>query len=108
MRKASPKRLLTDFDLDTTGNSPAENASALSKFGIQLIWAGVSPDGSIQMQISNDDGTTWEDRGSPVTTGGADGSGFVEELNVTFELFRFAYTRTSGTGDLQAYMLGRE
>lgn len=84
-----------------------------------VSWAGTAPVGAMSVQVSNDysqnaDGTvrnagTWTtltlSAATPVS--GATGNGFIDIDQIAAFAIRLVYTRTSGTGLMQAIINGK-
>lgn len=77
-------------------------------FCVQLVWTGVTADGSFKIQVSNDSGdsesvTNWEDLTLPVTSvvsvSGA-GTHTWNVANIMAAWFRIVFTYSSGTGEI--------
>lgn len=69
---------------------------------IELNWAGAAPVGTAQLQGSVS-GLNWFNVGSTVAVSGASGTVQVTDANAGYLFARVVYTRTSGSGTLQAY-----
>jgi len=71
--------------------------------GIQAVWsAGSTPVGTLQLQGSID-GTNYFNVGSTVAVSGNSGTAYVSDANAFYLFARLIYTKTSGSGTLNAY-----
>jgi len=69
---------------------------------IQANWSGVAPVGVIQLQGSID-GSNYFDVGSSVAVSGNSGSKCVNDDSAGYLFARLKYTKTSGTGSIDAF-----
>lgn len=112
--------VIVNGDMTLTLLSQITITQKLSMMSYAVSWAGVSPVGTISVQVSNDysenvDGTvknvgTWNIL--PLTVGGIQvssvpvtgntGNGFIDIDQIGGYAIQLVYTPTSGTGTLQA------
>lgn len=121
-----PHSVITNGDMSqATITSEATVLQSISKFSYEVTWSGTSPVGTLKMQISNSyaigpDGKvsvtgTWSDvpldlGGSEVTSipiSGNSDSGFIDATVQAGYAVRLLYTKTSGTGTLNAIINGK-
>ena len=124
--QAGPTKVINNGDMShATITSIPTIIPSMSIIGYGFSWAGTAPIGGIQIQVSNDyvqnpDGTAkvagnWTTisfnlAGTIVTTlpvSGATGSGFANIDAMGAYAIRALYTRTSGTGTLQAVVTSK-
>lgn len=116
----SPYPVITNGDMSGSLTSVVTIIQKLSMISYSLSWAGTSPVGTVSVQASNDyavypDGTvknagTWSTltlsvNGSPVSTiaiSGNTGNGLIDLNSCAAYAIRLIYTRTSGSGTMQA------
>ena len=114
-----PFPIVVNGDLSANITSPATIIQKLSLVSYSFSWSGASPVGTIEVQVSNDysknaDGTvrnpgTWSTLplSAPASVSGNTGVGFIDiDANAGYAV-RFTYTRTSGSGLLQAFVAGK-
>jgi len=96
------------------GNVTGSNIdiSLCNKVSVQTIWAnGTSPVGDVQLQVSNDGGTTFNAFGATMAVSGASGNDIELPNNngdCPFDLIRAVYNRTSGSGiGLDVYIVAK-
>jgi hypothetical protein len=70
--------------------------------GIQAVWNGSAPVGTLSLQGSID-GVNYFNIGSPVAVSGNNGTAYLTDPNAAYLYARLVYTRTSGSGDLDAF-----
>jgi hypothetical protein len=86
-------------------NSPSQQVHQYVVACIQAVFTG-TPDGTLKLQISNDD-TNWTDyTGSSEAISGA-GNFAWNIINIGFQYVRLVYTRSSSTGSLSATVSGK-
>lgn len=121
-----PASVITNGAMATaTLTSAVTIIKQLSMVSYALSWSGTSPVGTAEVQVSNDysqnsDGSvknagTWTSltlsvSGSPSTTiaiSGNTGTAFIDVDLVAAYAVRLLYTKTSGTGVLQAVIAGK-
>lgn len=112
-----PYKLINNGDMSASITSPVTVKPLLSKITYSMSWTGV-PVGTFDVQVSDDysensDGTvrnagTWNSIpfSSTVVAAGGASNGFYEAITGAYAT-RLVYTRTSGTGSLQAYITGQ-
>lgn len=110
----NPYSVITNGDMSGSLTSVVTIIQKLSMVSYSVSWAGTAPVGVITVQVSNDysqnaDGSvknsgTWNtlvlSDDTPVS--GATGVGFIDIDQTAAFAIRLVYTRTSGTGTLQA------
>lgn len=98
---------VSGLSLASTANSEAFDIDALGYIVIFLKWTG-TPTGTIAIECTTD-GTNYGDIvvDPVITLSGAAGQHFVHIRWSPFKKVRLAYTRTSGTGSLDAYITGK-
>lgn len=114
-----PMQVMTNADMSLASSvslvTVIQNISMLS---YEVEWSGATPIGVMDVQVSNDysqnaDGTvrnpgTWTSipsLSSAVT--GNTGTGFFDIVQTGAYAIRLQYTRTSGTGAMQAFINGK-
>lgn len=121
----SSRPLKQPYSVITNGNMAGNITSAvtvmsnLSMISYSISWAGSSPVGVMSVQVSNDysqngDGTarnagTWNTLTLSTTpsVSGSTGNGFIDVSASAAYAMRLVYTRTSGTGTMQALIHGK-
>lgn len=127
----STREKLRPYSVITSGNIAGSLTSSptviqgISMLSYSYSWTGSTPVGAISIQVSNDyalnpDGSvqnagTWNTitftlSGSSVTSApvsGNTGNGFIDIDQSGAYAIRTVYTRTSGTGTLQAIICGK-
>lgn len=110
-----PMPVITNGDMSTaTITSLVTIISNCSMVSYALSWSGTSPVGTISVEVSNDysqngqgavsNAGTW----TPLTlsagtsVSGNTGTGFIDIVQSSAYAIRLKYTKTSGTGTLQA------
>lgn len=80
-------------------------------YSVQFAWSGTSPVGTIKLQASNDlvpresEISNWTDiTGSTVDVTGNTGTGMLNVTSSMYSWVRAVYTKTSGTGTLNAVL----
>lgn len=94
--QALPKSLEGDGDLFTLTNTEAYPLDSQSLCALQLTWTTADITGDFQLQASVD-GTTWENTGSTVAAGGANGTNLFLLVDVPYRLIRLNFSITAGT-----------
>ncbi len=121
-----PYSVITNGDMSATSITSAVTImQSISGVSYQLSWSGSTPIGSVALQFSNDyslnpDGTvnnsgTWTTAtinvaGFPVSSApvsGNTGSGVIDVDRTNTYASRLVYTKASGTGTLQAVIMGK-
>lgn len=121
-RKSNLKQfqLITNGDMSTASlTSPVTNIEFMDNIGVQLEWSG-SPVGNFQVQVSIDYNQDYQgnvlNAGNwvPLQLNGSQnvptsvGSPILLDLNqLSPPWIRVVYTRTSGSGTLQAWIAGK-
>lgn len=110
---------ITSGDMSAASiTSSISNIQHLDNIGIQLKWTGV-PVGTFAIQVSVDyaqdfegnvtNSGTWTSLSlspSPVASGAADNA-YVDLNQLSAPWLRVVYTKTSGTGTLNGYIVGK-
>lgn len=112
--KYTPVKILTNGDMSQASlQSTAIDLNQLDLTSIQAIWTGGSASGTLKIQVSNDmvdlasQVTHWTDyTGSDETVSGA-GDVLWNMSFVGYRWVRMVYTRTSGSGSLNATFVGK-
>lgn len=122
-----PYSVITATSMGASINSAATIIQKLSMISYQFVWTvGSTPVGTVGVQVSNDfsldavgsisNAGTWstyyfiKSDGTVVTSlsvSGSTGNAIIELPNVSFYAVRAIYTRTSGTGTLDALVCGK-
>lgn len=114
----APYRVITNGDMSGDITSSVTIISNISLGSYIASWSGATPIGTLTVEVSNDysvnaDGSvknpgTWVV--FPSATGavsGNTGTGAFDVADNGFYAMRLKYTRTSGTGTMQAYFAGK-
>lgn len=113
-----PFPVITNGNMATSLTSKPTIKSNMSMISYSVSWTGSSPVGAMTVQVSNDysenaDGTvrtagTWNTVPLSVaaTVSGNTGNGFIDITSGAYAV-RLVYTRTSGTGTMQALIKGQ-
>lgn len=90
--------------LGSSITSSTVNVINLDKASIHLEWTGSSPVGTITVQARNGEHDAWYalDLGSTISISGASGDHQLVFNELPFTDIRLLYTRTSGSGSLDA------
>ena len=94
------EQIVTAGDMAANVTSLTINLNHMSQFNVQALFTG-SPVGAIKIQQSND-GTNWDDVPASSVSVSAAGSQSWNLYMVGYPWARLVYTRTSGTGTLNA------
>jgi hypothetical protein len=121
MQKWKTWQGVVNGDMSATFNGPAHDVRGVDNIGAEFVWTG-TPTGTLKLQASSDPPTdnssgppanvTWNDVPASMATfpsqpAGGPSSCIVPVLNFPWAWLRVVYTRTSGTGTLQAYFNGK-
>lgn len=110
----NPYSVITNGDMTITLISVVTIIQKLSEISYSYSWSGVSPVGTVTIQVSNDyaqnsDGTvknagTWNTLPltSSTAVSGNTGVGFIDVVGTGAYAIRTVYTPTSGSGTLNA------
>lgn len=122
-----PYQVITDGNMATSLTSLVTIIQKISLVSYTVSWSGTSPSGTLSMQISNDyeigptgavvnsgnwSALSFTNHGSvtPVTSitvsGNTGADDLISDLCGAYAI-RLIYTRSSGTGTLQAYICGK-
>lgn len=108
-------QLINAVSMGATITSAAQRVVTQDNIGIQLIWTG-TPVGTFSVQVSvdhqqppQDDYTiagTWTNLplSAVITASGSGDNAYVDLNQLSAPYYRIVYTRTSGTGTLNAYV----
>ncbi len=99
-------QIFTDGDMSGSIESTPVSLQAHRHLAIQAVWTG-TPTGDLQLQVTVD-GVTWFDQGSSVATGGGPGDTVFTEKDAPWLKARLAFVFTSGTGTLNAFSIIKE
>lgn len=102
---ALPYQLLDGESMGASITSAATNVTYTDVVGYQLKWTG-TPTGTFDVEATVD-GTNWEAltlSPAPQATGAAGGT-LINLNQVPYAQVRLKYTRTSGTGNLTAWVM---
>jgi hypothetical protein len=114
-----PDPLITNADMSTSFNGTPTNIQVYDNVGIQLKWAGASPGGAINVQVSLDydprfpSNGTWtllETAGTPIviSPGGTPGTGYVDLNQLSAQWVQVVYTTAGGSvGTLTSKIAGK-
>lgn len=112
--QAGPFSVITNGDMSGNITSKPTIIQKLSMIGYDISWTGTAPVGTMSVQVSNTysenaDGTvrnagnwTTLTLSSPTPVSGATGNGFIDVDATGAYAMRLVYTRTSGTGTMNA------
>lgn len=97
----------TSRSMGATFNGNAVSVARASSFSVQPVWSGGgAPAGTLKLQYSNDN-TNWDDISGQTFAVAADGNKMFTVNNVNYNFVRLVYTRTGGTGTLNATLAPR-
>jgi hypothetical protein len=117
--QAGPFSVITDGDMSASITSKPTIIQKLSMIGYDIRWTGTSPIGDLTVQVSNTysenaDGSvrnsgTWTTLTLSATTSVASnsGNGYIDIDATGAYAIRLVYTRTSGTGTMNAVICGK-
>jgi hypothetical protein len=106
-----PYRIINTVSAGSTVTSGATSIRFLDNIGVSVQWSsGTSPVGVYTVEASID-GLTWktlaDDAATTASVSGASGSYLLRFSNCAYDKLRVVYTFTSGTGTLNAYIMGK-
>lgn len=116
---AGPYPVITNGDMSGNIISKVSIVNNLSMIGYDVSWTGTAPVGTMSVQVSNTytqnaDGTTrntgnWTTLtlSGPAPVTGSSGNGFVDVDATGAYAIRLVYTRTSGTGTMNAVLAAK-
>ena len=87
----------------------AVDCTSLDNLSVQFVWtSGATVTGTLACQVSNDD-STWSTFTVTLPTISASngGNGIAAFTDFPYRKLRFTYTNVSGTGVLNAYVVGK-
>lgn len=92
----------------TVITSKSVDASFVDNLSVQFVWTGTSVSGTLACQVSND-GVTYSTYTVTLPTISASngGNGIAVFQAFPYRFLRFTYTNSSGTGTLNAYVVGK-
>lgn len=105
------KQIVTAGDMSATINGAAIDLDQIYGFSVQAIWSG-TPTGTLGLQFSNDIAqggaapTNWTADSTQALSGSA-GSYMWNIWPANYRWVRLVYTKTSGTGTLNATYVGK-
>jgi hypothetical protein len=121
-----PFQVVVNGDMSANITSTPTIISNLSRLSYGISWSGTSPVGTLSVQASNDyalnpDGRTAANAGTwntltfmsggsavqSIAVSGNTGNGFIDIGPCGAYALRLVYTKTSGTGTLQATVVGK-
>lgn len=114
----APVHIISAVSMGATITSNAVEIKLQDNIGVQLIWTG-TPTGDFSIQVSNNHledingnikvaGNWTAITLSPtVPAEGASGDAYINITEIAAPYIRIVYTRTSGTGTLDAYVVGK-
>lgn len=107
----TPYRIVNAVSAGATATSGVTSIRFLDNVGVSLQWsAGSTPIGVYTVEASID-GAIWktlaDDAATTANVSGASGSYQLKFSNCPFDQIRIVYTRTSGSGTLDAYIMGK-
>lgn len=104
-------KILDAQSMGASFQSSSVDVSKVDLVSVQIVWSGGgSPNGSFEVQVSNDDlaGVTWTTYPSSAIAITTDGDLIYNVANLGSKWVRIAYTRTSGTGSATAMLVTKE
>ena len=114
-----PYQVITDGDMSGNITSEVTVITNISMVSYAVSWSGSSPVGTFSVEVSNDyeknaaggvaNAGTWTAltlSASPSVSGNT-GNGFIDLGRISAYAVRLKYTRTSGSGTLQATVAGK-
>ena len=114
-----PQQVIIDGDMSGSMTSLVTIKDQLVMLSYSITWSGSSPVGAISVQTSDDysqnvDGSvktagTWNTLplSAPTLVSGNTGNGFIDIVGHAGYALRLVYTATSGTGTMQAFVMGQ-
>lgn len=102
----APQQIVSSGDMSGSVSSTAVSLTNAYQYSVQATYTG-SPVGSLELQVSNDiqdcaSVTNWSSIAASVQAISAAGSYMWNVINANYHCIRLVYTRTSGTGTLNA------
>lgn len=100
-------KLVVDGSMAATLTSPSTNIMHTDRVGYQLSWTTADAEGTFSVEVSNDE-ATWATLtlSTPITAASANDNAYID-CETAAKFIRFKYTRTSGTGTLQAHITSK-
>lgn len=92
-----PYTALNGVDMASSHTSAAINIQYLDNVGIELVWSGASPTGTIAIQVSLDNTTYITIPSVSVSPGGSAGNAYIDLNQLSAAWVRIAYTTTGGS-----------
>ena len=100
--------VIIDASMGASVNSNVQEISECNCIAVQVIWsAGSNPIGSVKLQASLDNITFTDISGTSLSVSGNSGSHFYNFDRPGFPYLRVVYTRTAGSGTLNAKICGK-
>lgn len=115
----TPYSVITNGDMSADITSDVTIIQNTSMLSYSFSWTGSSPVGTITVEVSNDytqngagtvlNAGTWNsiDLSNTASVSGNSGVGFIEIHDLASYAVRVKYNRVSGTGTLQATVVGK-
>ena len=106
-----PYRIVNAVSAGATATSGSTSIRFLDNVSVSVQWsAGSTPVGVYTIE-GTVDGLIWktvpDDAATTASVSGASGSYMLKFSNCAFDKMRVVYTRTSGSGTLDAYIMGK-
>ena len=109
----NPYRLIDSESMGASVTSDPFNVQGLDSIAVQFVFSG-TPTGTFSVQVSGNYNTVtasgdWDDLflNPSMTASGASGTASTNIQQLAFLWMRLKYTRTGGTGSLDAYVSGK-
>jgi hypothetical protein len=99
--------LLVDQSMGATFQSPSTNILYTDRVGYQISFTTSDAIGTFSVEVSNDE-SVWValTLSTPITAASANDDAFID-VETAAKFVRLVYTRSSGTGTLQAHMTAK-
>ncbi len=106
-----PYRIVNAASAAATVTSGSTSIRFLDNVGVSVQWSGGSSPVGVYTVEASVDGLIWktlaDDAATTASVSGASGSYLLKFSNCAFDRLRVVYTRTSGSGTLDAYIMGK-
>lgn len=110
-RFIQPYKIINSTSMAASFNTASIDISNIDDIAIVYEWSGVglSPIGVIYVEVRNGDECPWSTLDvQPIASIASDsGDDNIMITNVSFQQLRLLYTRTSGSGTLNAWLTGK-